>query len=235
MISDMVQKILKNGVEIQVLPNQFDIPLSDQDTVVFLEKGSVNLFAIEKKEGHPEGLRTLITTFEAPTPLFGFVLPQDARYAILAITEQSSRLFSIPLIQIKKRSKQTPPSSLLGLINSPPSTKKRSAQKTPSTSLPFKKSNCNQKHPWRHYARILTKKRTKSIGSKSKEKRPRFWITLLSQSPKALFPHLYGMDQKSYSDESHSGGTPQQLENRAFPFTPSDLLLSLFAPGNRQR
>ena len=99
-MSEIINKIFENGAK-EEFPANHSISLSDPSALLFLEKGSINLFAIERKEGKAEGQRTLIVTLEAPAPLFGFSMEAQSPLEIVAITEQPSCLWRVALSRVE--------------------------------------------------------------------------------------------------------------------------------------
>lgn len=91
---DLLKKLTEKGREEKLSGNN-PIYLREQGRVWFLEKGSVNLFAIERKEGKAEGKRTLIATFVAPCPLFSIQTPEETSHEFVAITEQESAVWKV--------------------------------------------------------------------------------------------------------------------------------------------
>lgn len=83
------------------LQGNYPIFLREKEIVWFLERGSVNLFAIEKRGESPEGPRTLIATLAAPTALFGFSGVPNTSHEMVAITEGETHLWRIPLRDVE--------------------------------------------------------------------------------------------------------------------------------------
>ncbi len=110
-MSEVIQKIKELGISAEV-PGNHHIYLNDFSSLWFLETGSVNLFAIDRIEGVAEGVRTFITTIKAPAPLFGFSVEDSQSYEIVAITEQNSKIWRLPLEKIKEEIDQD-----LSLVN----------------------------------------------------------------------------------------------------------------------
>lgn len=101
------KQILAKGEKFEFSGNHH-LPLSEKDTVWFLERGSVNLFAIERKDGRPEGLRTLLATFMAPTPLFAFPVSSEATHEVVAITEGDTLFFKLALESVNTSFEKEP-------------------------------------------------------------------------------------------------------------------------------
>ena len=85
-MSEVEKQIIEKGEKHEFSGNH-PIYLREKGVVWFLEKGSLNLFAIERKEGKPEGHRTLITTFSDPSSLFEIPVSPEASHEVVAITE----------------------------------------------------------------------------------------------------------------------------------------------------
>ena len=100
-MSEVEKQIRESGEKAEVMGNHSTY-LREKGAVWFLEKGSVNLFAIERKEGKPEGHRTLITTISAPSLLFSMPVSSEASHEIVAITESESLLWKAPFQQIEQ-------------------------------------------------------------------------------------------------------------------------------------
>ncbi len=101
-MSEIENQIIGKKEKCEVMGNHSIYLHQKREVVWFLEKGSVNLFAIERKGGKPEGHRTLITTISAPSLLFEIEAPQEATHEMVAITERESLLWVAPLEEIAK-------------------------------------------------------------------------------------------------------------------------------------
>jgi len=75
--------------------------LHKKDVVWFLEKGSVNLFAVEKK-GPEKGTRHNLATLEAPSYLFSFN-EENPDFEIVAITETESHVGEMKISQLDEK------------------------------------------------------------------------------------------------------------------------------------
>lgn len=91
---EIIKQIAEKGLKKDFSGNA-PVYLNEKGVLWFLEKGSVNLFAIERKEGSPEGKRTLITTLSAPCPLFAFPIAEESSIEVVAVTEQESSIWKI--------------------------------------------------------------------------------------------------------------------------------------------
>lgn len=80
-------------------PGHFRLSLQEETAVWFLEEGTLNLFAIQVKNGLPEGPRTLIATISAPCCLFGMT-QREHLYELIAITETPSLVRKISLEEV---------------------------------------------------------------------------------------------------------------------------------------
>ncbi|MCC5832794.1 MAG: NHLP bacteriocin export ABC transporter permease/ATPase subunit [Chlamydiales bacterium] len=97
---EIVKRIAEKGQK-EKLSGNTPIYLRELGYIWFLEKGSVNLFAIERKEGSPEGMRTLIATLTAPCSLFAFAVEEQASHEVVAITEKESIVWKAEIKEVE--------------------------------------------------------------------------------------------------------------------------------------
>jgi NHLM bacteriocin system ABC transporter ATP-binding protein len=84
------------------IPGNVHFSLQEKGEIRFLERGTVNLFAIQMKNAQPEGPRTLITQFSSPSLLFDMSLDiPEKTHEMVAITETPSVIWKIPLNKIE--------------------------------------------------------------------------------------------------------------------------------------
>jgi len=95
-MSEWITQVRSVGEE-QFLASNMKIPLNSPSEVLFLEEGSINLFAIEKEKTQAAGPRHFIGAFKGPALLFGFEEALSSHYAIVAITETRCALWKAPL------------------------------------------------------------------------------------------------------------------------------------------
>ncbi len=96
----------KQGKKMEV-PGNFHLSLHEKGAVWFLENGTVNLFAIELKNGSAIGPRTLIGHFCSPCLLFDMSDSQMS-YAMTAISENRCVIWKMALNEVKTISVQSP-------------------------------------------------------------------------------------------------------------------------------
>src|SRR5579885_2233054 len=85
------------------IPANFRHCIEKENAVWFLEKGSVNLFAIELKDHVPEGPRSLIANIAAPALLFDIAPPTNGvKYKIFAVSEMDGILWELPTNVLSK-------------------------------------------------------------------------------------------------------------------------------------
>ena len=87
-MAELETLITTKGERLELMGNH-PISLQEKETMYFLEKGSVNLFAIKKAEGP----RVLIATLKGPILLFSMPTAADLPYEMVAITEEHSSLW----------------------------------------------------------------------------------------------------------------------------------------------
>ncbi len=102
---NLQRQFFEKGQKLEVEGNHH-FSLKEKNRVWFLEKGSLNLFAIDYKQGVAEGPRTLIASFTGPSVLFEMDL--DTTYEILAITEKKSTLWKTNFQEIEQHLHQEP-------------------------------------------------------------------------------------------------------------------------------
>lgn len=98
-MSELLDLFKNQGKSIEA-PANFRLSLQEKGHIWLLEKGSMILFAVEKK-GEVEGRRILLSTLETGDFIFPMELEEESSFEIFAFSEQEVSLKKLPLDHLK--------------------------------------------------------------------------------------------------------------------------------------